>query len=471
MRQLAVIFFLFIGGISLIIDSGCANVIPPQGGPKDSIPPKLIRISPPDSTLEFSGDKITFTFDEYVEIQNIQENLVVSPIPRFTPAVAYRLNTVTLRLNDPLEPNTTYSFNFGKAIKDVNEGNPLDGFTYTFSTGSYLDSLELRGKVILAETGKIDTTLIVMLHISADDSAVVTEKPRYLTKLDRQGGFVFKNLPAKTFYVYALKDEGGSFRYFNERQLFAFADAPVTTGNDSLQVTLYAYSGKPTTTQPQISAPTRIGKKTGESPADKRLRYQTSLTGNQQDLLSEFFISFEQPLKIFDSSKIILTTDTVFTPVAGYRFVTDSVRKKIRLVFDMKENTQYNIILDKEFAIDTLGRKLLKTDTIRFTTKKLNEYGSLKLRLRNLDLSGNPVLQVLKNETVYKSYVLAGNEISETIFLPGDYELRILYDKNKNGIWDPGEFFGKHKQPELVKPIERRIIVKANSPNEFEVSL
>jgi hypothetical protein len=376
-------------------------------------------------------------------------------------------------LKDPLEPNTTYSFNFGKAIRDENEGNPLNGFTYTFSTGPYLDSLELGGKVILAETGKIDTTLIVMLHTSSNDSAVMTEKPRYVAKLNSQGNFLFRNLPAKTFYIYALKDEGGSMRYFNEKQLFAFGDKPVVTGQDSLPVTLYAYAGKPASPQSPVSPslPTRIGKKAADNLVDKRLRYQTSLADNQQDLLSEFTMSFDQPLKVFDSSKIVLSTDSAFLPVVNYRFERDSSNKKIKLVHELKENTLYNIILDKDFAEDSLGRKLLNTDTIRFKTKKSSDYGSLKLRLKNIDLSRNPILLILQNETLYKSYPLSGTEISQPAFLPGEYELRILYDENKNGRWDPGEFFGKHKQPELVRPILRRITIKANTPNEFEVSL
>ncbi len=111
----------------------------------------------------------------------------------------YRLNTITVKLKDSLESNTTYSINFRNAIKDFSEGNILKGFTYIFSTGQYIDSLEITGKVILAETGKVDSTLIVMLHTCADDSIVVKEKPRYIAKVDGKGSFIFKNLPPKHF--------------------------------------------------------------------------------------------------------------------------------------------------------------------------------------------------------------------------------------------------------------------------------
>ena len=143
---------------------GCASIIPPQGGPRDSLPPRLIKASPADSTRNFTGNRIAFSFYEFVDLQNIQENLLVSPSPKTNPLIESKLNTVTVRIKDSLEPNTTYSLNFGNAIKDYNEGNVMKEFTYTFSTGPYIDSLELHGKVILAENGRADSTLIVLLH-------------------------------------------------------------------------------------------------------------------------------------------------------------------------------------------------------------------------------------------------------------------------------------------------------------------
>ena len=121
---------------SITSGPGCANIIPPAGGPADSLAPVLQRSDPDDSTLNFRGNRLSFTFDEYVEVANIQQQLLVSPIPRILPSVDYRLNTVTVRLKDSLEANTTYTLDFGEAIKDINEGNILRNFRYTFSTGT-----------------------------------------------------------------------------------------------------------------------------------------------------------------------------------------------------------------------------------------------------------------------------------------------------------------------------------------------
>jgi hypothetical protein len=448
------------------IGPGCANIVPPAGGPRDSLPPILEKSSPHDSIRNFTGNKISFAFNEFVELQNTQENIVVSPLPKTFPTVEYKLNTVTVKLKDTLESNTTYHILFGDAIKDYNEGNVLKNFSYTFSTGDYIDSLELSGKVLLAESGKLDTTLIVMLHTSPVDSAVVKEKPRYIAKLDNNGNFVFKNLPPKKFYLYALKDEGGTRRYFRDNQLFAFASKPVIPSVKSDPLTLYAYVAK----QATAIIPSLGTKAKGISTSDKRLKYSSNLTAGAQDLLTNFKFNFETPLQHFDSSKLQLLTDSTFTPVDKYKWVLDSTKKVMTLQTVWKENSIYHIILDKEFAADTSGRKLLKTDTINFRTKKLSDYGSLKLRFKNLDLTKNPVLLLWNGEQIYKAFPLSGNEVSESIFMPGEFELRILFDENRNGKWDPGEFFGKHKQPEVVKTLDRKISVKANFQNEFDIN-
>lgn len=447
--------------------SGCANIIPPSGGPRDSLPPQLIRVTPPDSSRNVSGNRIVFTFDEYIELQNVQTNMIISPIPQNFPTVDYRLNTMTVRFRDSLEANTTYTLNFGNSIKDYNEGNVLPGFSYIFSTGPAIDSLQLRGNVLLAETGKVDSTLIVMLHISGNDSAVVNERPRYFARLDRNGNFAFRNMPAGTFYIYALQDQGGSQKYLDpKQQLFGFADSPVVIRSGVAPVTLYAYADKAVTTTTPIT-----GLRPRGGAIERRLRFQTTAASGKQDILGKFTFAFETPLKNFDSSKIRLSSDSSFNPVSGYSWEMDTSEKIVQLNYEWKENTLYHFIMEKDFAEDTAGRVLLKEDTLSFRTRAQNEYGSLGIRFRNLDLNANPVLLMFANNELKKSIQLTSETISEPVFLPDEYELRILNDRNKNGKWDPGEFFGKRLQPEIVKPIERRISVKPNQNNEFEITL
>ena len=461
---------LFVIPEILVLHSGCANIIPPTGGPTDSLPPILVKADPPDSSKGFKDKSISLTFDEYVQLDNVAENLIVAPTPALLPIIDYKLKTITIKIKDSLEANTTYYYNFGKSIKDVNEGNILENFSYIFTTGSTLDSLELTGKVVLAETGGADSTMIVMLHKNGDDSAVANEIPRYITKLDSSGRFRFRFLPSGTFYVYAMKDESGTHKYVNKTQLFAFADTPVVIKPGTSPVMLYASSTEKKETE-STTAPLTVNRTAANRAGDRRLKFSTNLSNNQQSLLNSFIMSFEQPLKNFDSTKVLLSTDSIFTPEKNYSWLTDSLNKKFTLQISWKENTRYNIILDKEFAEDTAGHKLLKTDTLIFTTRKLTDYGAVKINFTNLDLSKSPILLFMIGEQLMYSYPLTAASFTQSLFTPGEYQLRLFNDENKNGKWDPADFWGKRKQPEIVNPIGKKTTIKANWDNEIEIVL
>ena len=216
-------------------------MIPPSGGDRDSLPPLLLKVSPPDSSKNFNNKTITFTFDEYIDQpQEIFKNLLVSPAPFVFPVVESKLRTLTVRIKDTLEPNTTYYYNFGNAIKDVNEGNVLHNFSYIFTTGNTIDTLQLSGKVLLAETGGVDSTLFVMLYKSGVDSAIIKDHPRYIARVDGKGNFRFLYLPAGTYYVYVM-DEG---KRYSERSLFGFNDSAVEIKQNSSPLTIYAFVEK-----------------------------------------------------------------------------------------------------------------------------------------------------------------------------------------------------------------------------------
>jgi len=460
MRHVFPVAILFFVVVASLFGGSCANIIPPQGGPRDSIPPELLSAAPRDSTLNFRSDRITLTFNEYVDLQDVQNNLLFAPLFQNNPRVDVKGKTITVHFRDTLEPNTTYIFNFGNAIKDFNEGNVLKNYTYTFSTGPVLDSLELKGKVLLAQTGKTDSTLIVILHKNLQDSAVMKQRPMYVTKVDASGNFRFHNLPQGTFAVYALSDAGTGRKYINKTQLFAFADSPVHTGAADTALTLYAYREVPVAT-PVAANPL------ARARAENRLIFTSDASAGQQDLNKDLSINFGTALKSFDSTKIALTTDSSFNPVT-YMARLDSSAKVLTIQTPWKEATRYNLVLDKDFAVDSAGKKLLKTDTLTFLTKSQADYGNVSIRLRNIDLARNPVLLFVQNDQVMYSAPVKSGTFSKNSFVPGDYELRILYDTNDNGKWDPGQFFGTKRQPELVKPIEQKITIKPNWDNEFE---
>lgn len=453
---------IFAAVILLVTGGGCASVVPPSGGPRDSLPPVIIDVDPPNQSTNFNSKKITISFDEYVELENPFENLVISPLPKLFPEVKRKLRTLEINLKDTLEKNTTYVLNFRNTIKDVNEGNRAKDLLYVFSTGSYLDSLQLSGNVRLARTNKPDSTLTVMLHRNTDDSAVVKERPRYVAKVDSTGTFLFRYLAPGTYRIYAIKSEGGTYQYTSDEQIFAFADEPVVLqgGTQHDPVLLNAYVKSEAQQQ-----------QTETEDEGRRLKFTTSLEGDKQDLLQALVLTFAKPLRSFDPAKMQLTTDTIFTPATGYRFTLDSTKKVLTMNMPWQESTRYNLALEKDFATDSLGRQLLKKDTLEFTTKAKAEYGQAKLRFLDLDMNIRPVLLLMQNDQLKYSFPLTTNTLELQLINPGEYEMQMLHDRNRNGMWDPGEFFGEKRQPEIITMIGRKLNVKPNWMTEFEIKM
>jgi uncharacterized protein (DUF2141 family) len=455
LSSLLIVSLLYILAIS---NAGCGQVGMPTGGPKDSIPPRLVSASPALKSTRVTSNKITLTFNEYVNLKDAQTNVFISPLPKKQPSIDFKLKTVTVKLKDTLLPNTTYSINFGDAIIDNNEGNPLKDFVYVFSTGNQIDSFMFSGKVVIAETGKADSTLLAMLYRKTDDSAVRKNKPDYVARLSGDGSFTFVNLPAGIFNVYALKDGDGGKTYNSKKEMFAFADAPVTISEKTEPVILYA----------SALEKENLNAKTTKTVLAKRLSF-TLPNGQSQDVQKPLEINFNNPLKKFEPAKLILR-DSNYKPVPATNWTIDSSRTKVTLSAQWQEAMDYRIIIDTSAIIDSANLHLTKADTIRFTTRQQSDYGNVVLRFSNLDLAKHPVLQFAQGEEVKKSYPLSTLEWSNKFVTPGEYEIRILFDENKNGKWDPGDY-SKKLQPEKVITLSQKIAIKANWDNEREIKL
>ena len=211
----------------------CANVMAPTGGPKDVTPPEIVKAVPPNHSPNFTGNKFSLTFDEFVQLKEINKQLLISPPMVHLPDFRIRKKTLIVRFNEPLKPNTTYSVFFGDAIQDVNEGNPLHNFTYVFSTGKEIDSLSMRGKVVNARDLKPEKGVYVMLYKNDNDtvpfdSLPLRVKPYYLSKTDKNGKFFFSGLADTSYLIFALKDENYSLTYDQPGEEIAFLDSLVT---------------------------------------------------------------------------------------------------------------------------------------------------------------------------------------------------------------------------------------------------
>lgn len=454
---------IIVVAIIVVSSLGCAQIGMPTGGPRDTIPPKLVKATPANNSTNFQGNKITLSFDEYVNVVDVINNVIVSPLQKNNPAVDYKLRTVTVRLKDTLLPNTTYSINFGDAIKDNNEGNPMRNFTYVFSTGNTIDSLEQPGKVVIAENGKVDSSLIVLLYRSNDDSAVQKRKPDYIAKLDGKGNFRFKNLSAGTYKIYALKDGDGGKTYNSKYELFAFADRDISVSASNEPVTLYA-SAEEKDNRTAIAA--NIASAFNK---DKRLRYTSVSTPLAQELTDPLELNFNKPLRTIDTTKLFLF-DSSKNRITAYSVSLDSTKKIFKLSASWKEEMKYRLIIDKAAFTDTSNNNLAKTDTIRISTKKISDYGNVVLRFTNLDLSKHPVLLLVSAEAIKYSFPLTSSEWRKGLIKPGEYEIRILFDENQNGKWDAGKYSLK-RQPEKVTTLLQKLNVKGDWDNEQDIRL
>ena len=216
----------------------CANRVTPTGGDKDVTPPKLLSAEPENGTVDFKAKEIRLEFDEYVQLNDLQAQLFVSPLTSSMPKVTVGKKALVVEVPDSLEPNTTYTINFGKAIADVHESNPLEDFRYVFSTGSFIDSLTLSGEVRNAgdlEGAKGITVMVYRKTAVMDDSLPFKERPLYFSRTNDKGIFRIFNMRAGEYQVYAVEDKNGNFKCDSPSdELFGFLPSSVTLPGDSI---------------------------------------------------------------------------------------------------------------------------------------------------------------------------------------------------------------------------------------------
>ncbi|MBL7798114.1 MAG: Ig-like domain-containing protein [Saprospiraceae bacterium] len=217
----------------------CARPVTPEGGPKDTAPPQVVQEkSTPNNTTRFSGRSFELTFDEWVTLQEVGTQVLVSPPLAKRPEVTLKGRTVRFQLDkdETLRPNTTYTINFGTAVKDLHEGNPAKDLRFVFSTGDFLDSLTVAGSVVDAFSGEPLENISVMLYDKMDDSIVQQERPYYFARTDKGGQFQIPNVRPGGFKGVAIDDADQNLKWNGEERI-GFPDSALVV-SDSLPNTL-----------------------------------------------------------------------------------------------------------------------------------------------------------------------------------------------------------------------------------------
>ena len=239
------------GGLSLLLTviiggvfTSCARMGNPDGGWYDETPPKVLGATPADKATEVKAQKVKISFDEFVKIDNPTENVIVSPPQLQAPEIKATGKSIEVKLLDSLKANTTYTIDFSDAISDNNEGNPLGNYTYSFSTGAEIDTMEVSGYVVAAENLEPVKGILVGLYANLADSAFEKQPMLRVSRTDSRGHFVIKGVKRGTYRVYALQDVDGNYQFNQKSEMIAFNHELIKPSvmDDTRQDTLWSDS-------------------------------------------------------------------------------------------------------------------------------------------------------------------------------------------------------------------------------------
>lgn len=237
---LSLLLTVVIGGVL----TSCARMGNPDGGWYDETPPKVLGATPADKATEVKAQKVKISFDEFVKIDNPTENVIVSPPQLQAPEIKATGKSIEVKLLDSLKANTTYTIDFSDAISDNNEGNPLGNYTYSFSTGAEIDTMEVSGYVVAAENLEPVKGILVGLYANLADSAFEKQPMLRVSRTDSRGHFVIKGVKRGTYRVYALQDVDGNYQFNQKSEMIAFNHELIKPSvmDDTRQDTLWSDS-------------------------------------------------------------------------------------------------------------------------------------------------------------------------------------------------------------------------------------
>jgi hypothetical protein len=503
--------FRYISFLLVFLMLSCAKRGSITGGLKDTLAPVLRYSSPKNMSTNFQGNEIILGFDEYVKLKNLNKQLIISPPmkhePLILPTTANKV--ITIKIKDTLQPNTTYSFNFGQSIADNNEGNAINQFKYIFSTGSYIDSLSISGQIKDAYEKNVDNFVSVMLYEVNDtfkDSLIYKESPRYITNtLDSLRTFKLENLKAGKYLLVALKDKGSNNRYNPKDDKIGFLKHYITVPNDTVfELELFKetlplkvfkpiqasgnrvylpYEGKQNfkLSKPKIvlknnnailetivtAFPKKDSLQVWYKPVkadslsievsrdnyDKKFTFKikdqkkdtlniTALQSGVLNFRERFTLESTTPLVKFDKSKMrLINKDSV---AVDFSTEYNEFEQKLYVDFKKEPLEKYKMTFFPG-ALTDFYEKANDTLIYKLTTKEYADYGNLVLNLKNVKRF--PIIVEVTNkkgDVVYATDYSEGKTKMEfNLMLPDLFTIRVIYDDNKNKLYDSGNFLKK----------------------------
>jgi len=292
MKERTIQYVVFMLAIILLLPY-CAKQASPSGGPKDETPPVIVKSVPVSGITNFKGKEIVITFNEFLQLNSLNEKFMISPPVDDKPEITLKGKSLYIKFKEELKDSTTYTLYFADAVRDLNEGNPIDNFQFVFATGNVIDSLSVTGNVLQSENLEPGKDVLVVLHRQLADSAPRKMLPDYITLADINGGFRINNIKEGQYKLYALIDNNSNKKYDLADEVFAFLDSTV----DINHIKNWLPIPKDTVTVKPVVKPLKPGEKIvkekvvplidGEHKlflftAPKKARYLTSSSRKQQ---------------------------------------------------------------------------------------------------------------------------------------------------------------------------------------------
>ena len=353
-----------------ILIYACASMGNPEGGPYDETPPKVIRCNPDNQAINNKQKRISLLFDEYIKLENASEKLVVSPPQQEMPDIRTEGKRLSIELFDSLKANTTYTIDFGDAIVDNNEGNPMGQFTYSFSTGPKIDTMEVSGHVLNAEDLEPIKGILVGLH-QEDTQTVFRTKPfMRVARTNGSGFFNIKGIAPGRYHIFALQDADGNFLFNQKSEQIAFDTTVIV---------------------PSSTMDTRSDTVWRDSTHIDSIRYIPYTKFLPNDIVLRAFKEKGQELHLLKIERPVPNRFTVFftapsdtlPTINGFNFdpetafLLEASAQKDTLTYWIKDTLTANLDTLKfgltYLETDTLGQLVPRTDTLELAAKKSRE--------------------------------------------------------------------------------------------------
>ena len=474
--------------VFLLLFWGCANIIPPVGGEKDVYPPVLLSAIPLNESLGFDTESISLIFDEYIQLNN-KDAIKISPICEPPPEIIVRGKKIQIQLFCSLDSTVTYTINFGKSITDLNEGNILENFTYVFTAGSELDSLNVNGVVKELYPNQPISNAVVGVYKNSD-----LLNPYYYTFSNASGEFVIENIKDDEYLLFSFFDNNQNFKYdFGE---LACVPEKLNDFNEKKNLGLFYEKDS----LAQINA-MNINKNTVrfEHPisSDSIIILNSAGFWNRDSLFSEFwfknnprFINYKfgekvDSIEIYNTDtakfslqsinnleEIVLNKEVIIKSKIPIKTINpdkfrwdDSgalIRPNLMNAFTVQVPINASVGTMKKLIIDSgaiITENLLKNDSLTFIFNiDPSQYGSINLM--SSQLNKNMIVELFNEKGVVKKCALIDSTKIEYI-KPGNYYLRVFHDKDNDYHWTSGNIT-KQQAGELVYIYPEAIKIKPN---------